>query len=354
MTERQQDGSRVAHTAVGQVERAVEQLCLSESTSPARARQLRWVAKELRIASAHPDYRPGGPVRKAADLLGAQSLTSYLRLAQTGELRQRPTNTGDGTSSAASMRIREDCLRLICQQLSLPLELAERAPVPAPREVVGGPTRSQLRAYLAEKAQSPPTRPGRIRLLAIIGTVLDTGARVGELCALRIADLDVSEADAVLKIERHPQARSVSEPTTERIVLSPGTSAALRHWLHTREQIITPLQIGVKSLWVSVAGNHAGLPAADGHSIRRPAGMPLRPRGLQRAYTRTVVELNTELAGSPGWRPLPYRLEQLRRAVEVDPSHLLDARGLPLDTVPGDDAVPVNTDTITITPSDRA
>jgi hypothetical protein len=74
---------------------------------------------------------------------------------------------------------------------------------------------------------------------------------------------------------------------------------------------------------VSVAGNHAGLPAADGHSIRRPAGMPLRPRGLQRAYTRAVVELNSELAGSPGWRPLPYRLEQLRRAVEVQPDRLV-------------------------------
>ena len=314
----------MAHTAVGQVEAAVERLCLRESTSAARARQLRWVAKELRIVSAHPDFRPGGPVRTAADLLGAQALTSYLRLAQDGELRQRPTSTGDSTSSASSMRIREDCLRLICRELSLPAAITERAPLPAPREVVNGPTRSQLRAYLAQKAQSPPTRPGRIRLLAIIGTVLDTGARVGELCALRVDDLDTSSADAVLTVVRHPQARSVSEPVTERIVLSPGTAVALRHWLTAREEILTPLHIGVKTLWVSVAGNHAGLPATDGHSIRRPAGMPLRPRGLQRAYTRTVVELNSELAGSPGWNPLPYRLEQLRRAVEVKPSRILE------------------------------
>ena len=324
MTERQQDGSRVAHAAVGQVEGAVERLCLREGTSPARARQLRWVAKELRIVSAHPDFRPGAAVRGAADLLSAQALTSYLRLAQEGELRQRPTSTGDGTSSASSMRIREDCLRLICQELALPLQIGERAPLPAPREVVSGPTRSQLRAYLAQRAQSPPTRPGRIRLLAIIGTVLDTGSRVGELCALRVEDLDASGSEPVLTVVRRPQARSVSEPTTERIILSPGTAAALRHWLKTREEILTPLQIGVKSLWVSVAGNHAGLPAADGHSIRRPAGMPLRPRGLQRAYTRAIVELNTELVGSPGWSPLPYRLEQLRRAVEISPSHIVE------------------------------
>ncbi|MGH2876173.1 MAG: site-specific integrase, partial [Solirubrobacteraceae bacterium] len=324
MTERQQEGSRVAHVAVGQVEGAVERLCLHESTSAARARQLRWVAKELRIVSAHPDFRPGRPVGAASDLLSAQALTSYLHLAQEGELRQRPTSRGDGRSSAASMRIREDCLRLICRELTLPLELGERASLPEPREVVNGPTRSQLRAYLAEKAQSPPTRAGRIRLLAIIGTVLDTGARVGELCALRVDHLDTSGPRPILTVERRPQARSVSEPVSERIILSPGTATALGHWLSTRRDILTPLDIGVKSLWVSVAGNHAGLPAADGHSIRRPAGMPLRPRGLQRAYTRTVVELNAELAGSPGWRPLPYRLEQLRRAVEVDPAKRVD------------------------------
>jgi integrase len=335
VTEPQQDaGSRVAHVAVGQVEAAVERLCLREATSAARARQLRWVAKELRIVSAHPDFRPGRPVLHAADLLSPQALTSYLRLAQEGELRQRPTSSGDGTSSASSMRIREDCLRLICQELGLPLLINERAPLPAPREVVSGPTRSQLRAYLAERAQNPPDQAGRVRLLAIIGTVLDTGARVGELCAMRIEDLDLTD-EPVLTVVRRPQARSVSEPVTERIILSPGTAAALRHWLLTREKILTPLQIGVKSLWVSVAGNHAGLPAADGHSIRRPAGMPLRPRGLQRAYTRTIVELNTELVGSPGWTPLPYRLEQLRRAVEIRPEQRIED-----DTPPDEDHRP--------------
>ena len=324
MTERQQDeDGRATPPAVRQVEAAVERLCLLPDVSPARARQLRWVAKELRLATAHPDYRPGRAVRGARDLLAAQPVTSYLRLAQQGELRQRPTNTGDGTSSASSMRIREDCLRMICEELALPLMLGERAPIPTPREVVDGPTRSQLRAYLAAKAESPPTRPGRIRLLAIIGTILDTGARVGELCALRIEDLDTTGPAPVITIVRHPQARAVAEPVTERIVLTSGTAAALRHWLATREQILDYLQLGVKTLWVSVAGNHAGLPAADGHSIRRPAGMPLRPRGLQRAYTRAVVELNAELAGSPGWSPLPYRLEQLRRAVEVQPDRIV-------------------------------
>lgn len=323
---REPDEARVpvSPKAAAQVESLVERLCLRQVTSPARARQLRWVAKELRLAVAHEDFRPGGPVSSAAELLAAQPVTSYLRLAQLGELRQRPTARGDGTSSAASMRIREDVLRLICQELGVPLVVNERAPVPEPREVVDGPTRSQLRAYLAEKAETPPTRAGHIRLLAIIGTVLDTRARVGELCALRLKDLESEGPMSILRVERRPQHGAAGEPAVEHIALSPGTSAALNHWLATRAKILTPLAIGVTSLWVSVAGNHAGLPAADGHSIRRPAGMPLQPRGLQRAYTRTVVELNTELAGSPGWRPLPYRLEQLRRAVELPPDRVVE------------------------------
>lgn len=319
MTESQNDGSRVAQTAVAEVERAVERLCLLEETSAARARQLRWVAKELRIASAHPDFDPGGPVNHAADLLRAQAVTSYLELGRLGELRLRPTNRGDGTSSGSSMRIREDCLRLICRELSLPLHLTKKTPIQAPREVVDGPTRSQLRDYLAKRAERPLAAQGQVRLLAIVGVVLDTGARVGELCALRMEDVDLDSTPPTIRVARRPQTKAVSEPVVEIIPISPGTVRALKHWIEVRAEITTPLAINVKELWVSVAGNHAGLPAADGHAIRRPAGMPLRPRGLQRAYTRTVVELNLELAGSPGWQPLPYRLEQLRRAVEVKP-----------------------------------
>ena len=319
MTESQSGGSRVAETAVGEVERAVERLCLLEETSAARARQLRWVAKELRIASAHPDFAPGRPVDHASDLLAAQAVTSYLELGRLGELRLRPTNRGDGTSSGASMRIREDCLRLICRELGLPLQLAKKTPLQAPREVVDGPTRSQLRDYLIRRAERPTAAQGQVRLLAIVGVVLDTGARVGELCAMRLEDLDHEAPTPTLRVARRPQTKALTEPVIETIPISPGTLRAVRHWLEVRTEITTPLSINVRELWVSVAGNHAGLPAADGHAIRRPAGMPLRPRGLQRAYTRTVVELNLELAGSPGWQPLPYRLEQLRRAVEVTP-----------------------------------
>jgi integrase len=312
-----QDKATLAAEAIEQVTAAAEQLCAREGTSAARARQLRWFVKELRLALAHPEFRPAEPVRTAADFFQAQAVSSYLDLGLRGELRTRASRVPGAVSSPASMRVREDCLRMIARELTLPLVLGERAPLPEVHETVDAPTRSQLRAYLVERAENPPVLAAHVRLLAIIGTVLDTGARVGELCALNVSDTELDVHEPSVTVVRMPQARRVTDPVTERIALSPGTAASLRNWLVRREELISAFDLGVKSLWVSVAGNHAGLPNRDGDAVRRPPGMPLRPRGLQRAYTRAVVELNAELAGSPGWRPLPYRLELLRRAVEV-------------------------------------
>jgi integrase len=309
--------------AIEQVTAAAERLCAQEGMSAARARQLRWFVGELRLALAHPEFRPAEPVRTAADLFQPQAVSSYLDLGQRGELRTRASRVPGAISSPASMRVREDCLKMVSRELMLPLVLGERAPQPEVHETVDAPTRSQLRAYLLERAENPPVLAAHVRLLAIIGTVLDTGARVGELCALTVRDLELEVREPAITIVRMPQARRIAEPVTERLALSRGTAASLRNWLERRQELIDEFDLGVKSLWVSVAGNHAGLPAQDGHAIRRPPGMPLRPRGLQRAYTRAVVELNTELAGSPGWQPLPYRLELLRRAIEVPEDHKL-------------------------------
>ena len=321
--------------AIEQVTAAAERLCGQEGMSAARARQLRWFVGELRRALAHPEFRPAAPVRTAADFFQPQAVSSYLELGRRGELRTRASRVPDAVSSPASMRVREDCLKMISRELTLPLVLGERAPQPEVHETVDAPTRSQLRAYLLDRAENPPVLAAHVRLLAIIGTVLDTGARVGELCALTVDDMELDAREPSITIVRKPQARRIAEPVTERIALSRGTAASLRNWLERRQELIDEFQLGVKSLWVSVAGNHAGLLAQDGHAIRRPPGMPLQPRGLQRAYTRAVVELNTELAGSPGWRPLPYRLELLRRAIEVPDDQKLevaDAMAIAADT----------------------
>jgi integrase len=157
-----------------------------------------------------------------------------------------------------------------------------------------------------------------VRLFAIIGVVLDTGARVGELAALTMTDL--AEDLSTVRMVRKPQARSTSAAVEERIRLSEGTRAALRGWLAVRDELVRPLNGTPKALWVSVSPNHAGRLSTDGDALRRPPGMPLMPRGMQRAYSRAVVEANVQLAGTPGWEPLPHRFEQLRRAVSVKES----------------------------------
>lgn len=316
-----------ATEAIEQVTAAAERLCAQDGMSAARARQVRWFVKELRLALAHPEFNPGGPVSSAADFFQPQAVSSYLELGRRGELRTRASSVPGAVSSPASMRVREDCLKLIARELTLPLVLGERARQPEVHETVDAPTRSQLRAYLLDRAENPPVLASHVRLLAIIGMVLDTGARVGELCALTVEELDLEVREPAVTIVRKPQARRIAEPVTERIALSRGTAAALRHWLERRQELVDAFELAVKSRWVSVAGNHAGLPSKDGNAIRRPPGMPLRPRGLQRAYTRAVVELNAELAGSPGWRPLPYRLELLRRAIDVPEERKLETAG---------------------------
>jgi hypothetical protein len=41
--------------------------------------------------------------------------------------------------------------------------------------------------------------------------------------------------------------------------------------------------------------------------------MPLQPTGLRRAYSRAVAAVNVQLAGTPGYEPLPRTAGRLRR-----------------------------------------
>lgn len=288
-----------------------EHVIADREVSRSRARQLRWIAGELGLLRNHPEF-PFEEATSARDLLQPGPVSAYLDLAARGELRRR-AKAGDASATTASMRIRADCLKILAEHGAIPLEIPDRPGLPELRETVDGPSRSQLRDYLAERATPVNAPAGRVRLFAIIGVVLDTGARVGELTAMTVADLD-DDLTAV-RVVRKPQARSVAPAVQEKVRLSEGTRSALKAWLETREELVRPLHGTAKALWVSVSPNHAGQLNADGEALRRPPGMPLMPRGMQRAYTRAVVEANMHLAGTPGWVPLPYRFEQLRRAV---------------------------------------
>jgi len=300
---------------VARLDQAVTTLAAAQTISAARARQLRWVAGELTHALTRDDF-PAPARTDLRALFAAETIAAYLDLAQRGQLRAR-TAGGDGHSTPASMRIRRDCLQLLAQAAGVPAELPERPPMPALHQVIDPWRRSVFHHHLEQAAHRFTAGDARIRLLAMIGVVLDTGARAGELCALQVGDL--TDDLSAVRIVRRPQARSTSAPTIAHLALSTPTRAALRHWLAVREGLVAPLQGGKKALWVSVRANHAGVLDEHGAARLRPPGMPLQPRGLARSYTRAVAELNADMAGQPGWQPMPRRLEQLRRAISTHP-----------------------------------
>ncbi|MEY9934869.1 integrase [Catenulispora sp. GP43] len=299
------------------IEAWTERVITEREVSKSRARQLRWVAGELALVRNHEEF-PFREASGAADLLEPGPITAYLDLAARGELRRR-AKAGDARATSASMRIRADCLKILGEHAGILVAVADRPGLPELRETVDGPSRSQLRDYLAKRAEHVGAPAARVRLFALIGVELDTGARVGELAALTLEDL--ADDLSTLRIIRRPQARTVSEAVHDTVKLSDGTRAALKAWLEVRETLVQPLHGTAKALWVSVMPNHAGRLNVEGEAIRRPPGMPLMPRGMQRAYTRAVVEANMALAGSPGWIPLPVRFEQLRRAVTERQQH---------------------------------
>lgn len=318
-----QKRERQVSPAAVAIEAWTERVIAEREVSKARARQLRWVAGELALVRNHEEF-PFRDAVLAVDLLQPGPITAYLDLAARGELRRR-AKAGDARATNASMRIRADCLKILGEHGGILVDVPDRPGLPELRETVDGPSRSQLRDYLAKRAEHFGAPPGRVRLFALIGVELDTGARVGELAALTLADL--ADDLSTVQVVRRPQARTVSEAVHETVKLSDGTRAALKAWLEVRETLVEPLHGSPKALWVSVMPNHAGRLNVEGEAIRRPPGMPLMPRGMQRAYTRAVVEANMALAGSPGWLPLPVRFEQLRRAVTEQHQHETDDTG---------------------------
>ncbi|MGW6914186.1 site-specific integrase [Kitasatospora sp. NPDC054939] len=300
-----------------------------QPTGASRAKQLRWVAGELRTALER-DAIPPTAASSLTALLAPETLAAYLTAAEQGLLRRKPTTHPD-RASPASMRIREDCLRILGTRAGITVTLPERdLPQTALRPVVTARPRSILLGHL-EHTTHPGRSASRSRILAIIGTVLDTGCRAGELCALRTDDVDLRSG--TIRLTRLPQHRNPhTTPATETIALSGPTRAAIRHWLTIRGHLVVrdttkhpgPGNETTDALWVSIA--------PSGHP--RP-GLPLHFRGLARAYARATHNLNTDMAAEPGWQPLPRRMEQLRRAIELEPADLDDPTVLRRPVTPG-------------------
>jgi integrase len=314
-----------------ELQEAVEAVC-EAAPSEARERQIRAHARELVRALAHPDH-PQTVADDLADILARDSLMAYEKLALAGELRDRgevrPT-------SEATAIIRSGVMVLLQRELGLEVyRLRERRRLPhkAPVDVA---RREQMRASLETVADHIGRRthwsaegglmtrgwPRWVRMLAMASVTLDTGTRVGELCAVELEDL--SPALDEVRVVRRPQAARPGTPVSIEVYpLRRATRAALQRYLLVRRLLMTEVTGAANALWVITRGNHGGIVADDVPPEYRPAGAPLRPRGAGRAYSAAVDLVNTELAGTEGWEPLPVRMEQLRRGVAAPEVHLV-------------------------------
>jgi integrase len=272
--------------------------------SVARGRQVAWVAGEYGRALAHAEH-PLTDGAAARELFRRAAVEAYLQLARRGELRVRqaadPRRGSDG-----SEQVRIQVLAQLAQAAGV---VADLPPMPEPerKEPVPSRPRSLLRASLTELADRPGATAGQVRMLAIGATVVDTAARAGELCSRTVEDLSPMLEE--LRILRHPQGWSEAETYVELVRLSGLTRSAFRRWLPERQALLQRVRGTTTQLWVSLHGNHH-----NGKAV--PAGTPLMPRGLARAWTKAVAQTNTEMSGEPSWIPLPTRMEQLRRGVQ--------------------------------------
>lgn len=286
--------------------------------SDARARQYRMVLGELTRATAHQDF-PAGPDAPLDELLSGEAVTAYLDLAARGELRANAAHLGrpsTASTALARMRTLDPLAAAAGYQLDLgPLpRYHHRTPVPSRQREI-------LRRYLTRQADRRQTDPYRIRLLALVGIVLDTGAPVNSLALMQPASL--LKDNRAIVVERQLQGRHGTR-STDTVPLRVGTRAAVKAWLEERERWVAPLHGESVALWVSLHPNHTG--EEDGTGARRPPGMPLQPKGIQRAYAQAIGALNGEMVGRAGWTPMPTTLEELRRGVERDRRAKAEAR----------------------------
>ncbi|MFJ7990306.1 hypothetical protein [Streptomyces sp. NPDC096351] len=324
-----------------------------------RADQL-WMVVGMWDRAVVRDEVPTRARRAAAQLFTRPALRAFWELAVGGELRFRAEDVGRPLP-VASQRIVRDVLGiladLVVPERVVPLPVVEQ---PGLKDTVPARDRAALYRGLADMAAAEPAYSGglgmseaeRVRLLAMVGIILDSGARSGELAALRLDDLveDVAvvgvrrrqqraapsrEEEIAALAQVHPAAvkdiragrlEQRSEATRQRVLaamdeleplpevewyaLREGTRVAVRRWLEVREQVVEslPLEGGRSALWVTLRATVIG-----------PPGVTLSAAGLRKSYVKGITALNFVMAGRYGWSPLPTRMEQLRRAVEAEP-----------------------------------
>lgn len=284
---------------------ALDRLITSLDAGPARVRQLRWVRGELELALER-DVLGVSARRSAERLLAEDTLALYLRLAESGALRTRLVGGQRPPTSGATNEIRRQCVDALRDAVGLPALLLGGGALPLQPTPAFGDLAALRRQLDRDLAGHMP--PGRIRLTAVLGLVLDAAPRSGELAALRLDH--VTPGTTAVYIERRPQ-RGGGDPDGEggHFELSPLTRAALSRWLSVRAELVERAH-GTSRLWVSLWHNHDGHAGEEGATLNRPPGMPLEENGLVTSYRRGRTRYG--LAGL-----LPPKLEQLRRAAAL-------------------------------------
>lgn len=287
---------------------------LMAGVSPSRGRQLRMVAAMWGRALGE---WPEGVTRPRAvrGLFADEALQVFWDLVVAGRLWAREQDVGRSPSQG-TLRVVRDCLAILAGEVR-PSGVVWLPSVsqPEPKAVVPQQQLPVLYRKLADMASDAPVERGmialsredRVRLLAIVAVVLDTGARSAELAGMRLEDL--GEGEGSLWVRRRPQNGLHLPAVDEQFPLREGTAVAVRRWLRVRAGLVARLEGTQAALWVSLRANQwQGEP-----------GFALRPQGVRKAYTRGAVALNFLMAGRHGWEPLPTTLEQLRRTVVVEP-----------------------------------
>jgi integrase len=264
--------------------------------SPARVRQLRWVAGELGLfVSQSDDHSP----KAAKDWFNPALILEFLIQADAGTLRRRGS-TGR-PSGDATRGVRRGCLRILARQAGVEDPVPDEVPRPEPLSRVDPVPATMALGYLADRADRLRSA-ATVRAAAMAAVTRELGLRTGEMADLTLADVDLAGGTLTWR-PRAPRSGPSPEPRTAR--LSRPTLDALRDWLDVRPALVT-MAPRSKALWVSIRGNH------DGTGLRRPPGMPLRPNGIRRSHDRAVQVCNTTLAGEPGYEPLPRVPGRLR------------------------------------------
>lgn len=297
-------------------------LATLDTATPAASRALRrqraWALREavLFAAARHlVDVTTGNPLTDTDRTRAEQTRTTVLLhellqddFAEHWSTHADPVLRGLPGGVAATRRARLTSLRALAAFAGAGLP-AHREGKPALRGLL---TRPQVDVALRALAAPLPGRGphDHVRLAAILAVVAQWPARSHALSDLRVSQLQDDGTGVTLL--------GVVPDGSPSPVLRGTSARRLREWLAVRDELVSALLGGpVHTLWVSIRSNSR--PGGPRGSLPLPPGMPLRPRGLQRAYARSVEAANLVHAGAAGF-PLPRSLDLLRRSVQEPPA----------------------------------